>query len=509
MAKLKPKWRKTDIPKHVKVKHLYKALMESATFQEWTQVLARMSWDKEDEAYCKYSRDTYKALQDEIREMPITEIKTLPEDLRAWIYDVRGIEPENQVKEVQELSSSSISEVSLLEESQRDSKEGMATQETQQHLSEIRGLLERWKQGIPVENVKLFPYVLQHCPGVSQTYEAHKVVKDKHFDSMEDELVLGIKIVEELEQAIKDGELEDISIDPEEQRFLDPWLRKDVNADITAYIENYLLDMVKPAPPNRVKDELSQFVEKLSDKETAETYRRFRDRLLMDYQKEGSILMRIKEYAISEIKTDKALKDAIEICLLSNEHLKHKCDWCPVATEQLASAVPEYPDKARTHDEEIFKKYDAILNEEGFQEFIATLLHFSWPEEYGMQTDDFERTFTFESNRYVHPIIYSLHKELCEALPNIEEFIISHFVIKANQVKERYIREWEVKLKIEPREVVPILRDLDQKVYMNQPATCSGDSKLEKDAFQFFQLIKNTEKIYKAYRIAVRDILSL
>jgi len=104
MGKLKPRWVKTDIPKSVKIKYLWKAMMEATTYDGWQQTMASMDWKEQDERYYKPSRDTYKRLKDEILQMPISEINTLPSDLKRWVLGVRETPIES--KDISELDTS-------------------------------------------------------------------------------------------------------------------------------------------------------------------------------------------------------------------------------------------------------------------------------------------------------------------------------------------------------------------------------------------------------------------
>jgi len=75
--KLKPSWVKTDIPRDIKVKYLWRAMIGNPTLASWQQAMTRMDWEKADEQYYRASRDTYNCLRDEILEMPEDEFKTL------------------------------------------------------------------------------------------------------------------------------------------------------------------------------------------------------------------------------------------------------------------------------------------------------------------------------------------------------------------------------------------------------------------------------------------------
>jgi len=91
MPKLKPNWVKTDISKDTKIK-LWRVMKANFTYGTFTWYVSSHFddiFDKDDNKYGFMSRQTYKALQDEIREMPIQEVQTLPPDLQTWVQQLR------------------------------------------------------------------------------------------------------------------------------------------------------------------------------------------------------------------------------------------------------------------------------------------------------------------------------------------------------------------------------------------------------------------------------------
>lgn len=90
MAKLKPEWMKTDIPKDTKIK-LWGIMRDCPTYSAWDKYITSHEklFDKGEYDWLPRSRATYKALQDEINEMPIEEVHSLPIDLRIWIEQIR------------------------------------------------------------------------------------------------------------------------------------------------------------------------------------------------------------------------------------------------------------------------------------------------------------------------------------------------------------------------------------------------------------------------------------
>lgn len=90
MTKLKPAWMKTNIPKDTKIK-LWRIMMDCPTYSTWDKDIDSHAelFDKAEYDWLPRSRATYKALQNEIMEIPIQEVHSLPSDLQMWIQELR------------------------------------------------------------------------------------------------------------------------------------------------------------------------------------------------------------------------------------------------------------------------------------------------------------------------------------------------------------------------------------------------------------------------------------
>lgn len=107
MAKLKASWVKTDIPKKIKIK-LWSAMRETSTHKAWEEYIAEhpdLFEAAEKQKHLVMSRDTYKRLQSEIREMPPHEVQSLPKELQQWIKDVRPVLTSDSVSPKEEVKS--------------------------------------------------------------------------------------------------------------------------------------------------------------------------------------------------------------------------------------------------------------------------------------------------------------------------------------------------------------------------------------------------------------------
>ena len=90
MSKLKPSWVKTDIPKEIKVK-FWKVMRENPTHRSFIGYLNKhlTEFSVETVRYFPLSPQTHKKLKDEIMQMPLEEVDTLPTDLQRWISELR------------------------------------------------------------------------------------------------------------------------------------------------------------------------------------------------------------------------------------------------------------------------------------------------------------------------------------------------------------------------------------------------------------------------------------
>jgi len=94
MAKLKPWWAKTDIPKDIRVK-LWRIMRDNPTFDTFHGQVSKkfdeifMGVSKKETKYGSLSRDTYNALKNEIMHMPVGDVAALPLDLQGWVIELR------------------------------------------------------------------------------------------------------------------------------------------------------------------------------------------------------------------------------------------------------------------------------------------------------------------------------------------------------------------------------------------------------------------------------------
>lgn len=108
MAKLKPVWMLTDIPKPVKIK-LWRLMKDYPTYRSWIGAVTGKAHDNaeqecltDDQAqYVRMSPDTYQALKGELRNMPVEEVAQLPPDLQSFVRQLRPDEVATDSREDQ------------------------------------------------------------------------------------------------------------------------------------------------------------------------------------------------------------------------------------------------------------------------------------------------------------------------------------------------------------------------------------------------------------------------
>jgi len=88
MAKFKPDWQKTNIPKPIKTE-LFKVMFDNPTQAAREQAVAKLDLGKENDRWLRTSRDTFKKLAEELIEMPLSEVDALPENIRTIVKEKR------------------------------------------------------------------------------------------------------------------------------------------------------------------------------------------------------------------------------------------------------------------------------------------------------------------------------------------------------------------------------------------------------------------------------------
>ena len=112
MAKLKPSWMKTDIPKRIKV-ILWKLIKDNPTYESWQIAISKSEFNEADDPFIHTSRDTFNSLKYEINHMPIEEVAGLPLELQTWIKQLR---PELKFEEALKERTASVAQTLELEE---------------------------------------------------------------------------------------------------------------------------------------------------------------------------------------------------------------------------------------------------------------------------------------------------------------------------------------------------------------------------------------------------------
>jgi hypothetical protein len=296
VGKRRPDWQKTNIPKNTKIK-LWRIMKDNPTFDARTRHIANHpdTFTSDEHKFIPMSRDTYQQLQREIDKMPLTEVRTLPEELQVWI---KGLRP-NLRKELQEQQSVQV----------------VGTSEKKEHESRIRSLLEYWKRDLSLdisrtsrpmrqrynaEIDRLFPYLLQHCPSVKEKYEGLKKLRDKWLDYH------GLKMDSLLDAS--SGE---------------DYYHHTAMEHFVSDVKDYLLSLNNPYMAS-VRP--SQY---LVDAEDYKELIDFLDRILVPDLKDYELIEKQKTFEINYCKAEDELHDALDTCIISHEYQRNRCEWCP------------------------------------------------------------------------------------------------------------------------------------------------------------------------------------
>jgi excisionase family DNA binding protein len=156
----------------------------------------------------------------------------------------------------------------------------------QEHLDEIRSMLHDWRNDLQsdldssslerfyfrVENEKLFPYMLQHCPSLHELYQVVKFAREEY----------------------------------------ELWLRE----------EHKLQVGQQPSPSHQIAISRERSVQNL----LARLETRSKD---SGVSKEELVKRRVSVYLSVASTIHRLLLDAVDTSILRKEYLRHKCDWCP------------------------------------------------------------------------------------------------------------------------------------------------------------------------------------
>jgi len=155
--KLKPAWKKTDIPKDTCVK-LWRIMKDNVTYASWVKKLAKADdIAEDDELFVRNSRDTYKQLKGEVNEMPLNEILTLPKDVKYWILELRSdLKEELEQHNMQSVNQSQIQ--GEYQTKQQKDRDPLIIDAKKQHMGEIQDLIKRWSETIWTCDIQHYEY---------------------------------------------------------------------------------------------------------------------------------------------------------------------------------------------------------------------------------------------------------------------------------------------------------------------------------------------------------------
>lgn len=159
--------------------------------------------------------------------------------------------------------------------------------------------------------------------------------------------------------------------------------------------------------------------------------------------------------------------------------------------EELKKLLERVP--FRQHDIDIFEKSDAMMNEQGLEGFLWNLemnefcMRSQW-----IKVDKFLQFFNYESNRYVSRTLYELAEKVCDTLDELCKFLDDKIY------PYRLGDGSDVELCLYPDyEVVG-----DQKLTRQE-----WEEQFHCYVAELKKLVLSARQAYKAYRIAIRQIL--
>ena len=218
--------------------------------------------------------------------------------------------------------------------------------EEEQHLTEIRTLLEVWRRELGwfatsvelspchSEGEKLFPFLLQHCPSL---VDKHNTLKEIRKDSQQ--FFGDLKcFIEQVHKVYHEKVLPLVEFLSEIPGLDDIWL--EFGDPVAGYFydstESYLLGPFALRSYDSAEapfdDFLAHYGRYLDADDTAEIRQAWQD-AQAEFFKESSVKNSAKERMLRYLKTVRdaqdGLKSAVDTSLLSHEYLRHRCDWCP------------------------------------------------------------------------------------------------------------------------------------------------------------------------------------
>ena len=215
-----------------------------------------------------------------------------------------------------------------------------------QHLHEINKLLEAWKIELDwtitnrlqlsrynIENEKLFPYIMQHCPSLVDKHNALNHIKERQTECNGNLLTVSNDIAMTYNKWIEGvvcgvqlpGGWDDVIFEYGWSPFRDEF------NEATQYL---LFGKFAPYKLDNAEEPLNKLLNRLNlDTESMgaiwQAWHYAQEELLKKYAARDSTRNKVLRYFTEFSEAEDALKDAIDTSLLSHEYLKNRCEWCP------------------------------------------------------------------------------------------------------------------------------------------------------------------------------------
>lgn len=215
-----------------------------------------------------------------------------------------------------------------------------------QHLHEINNLLEAWKIELNwtttnqprlcqyhIEDEKLFPYLLQHCPSLADKHNALKHIKERQTECDDNLLIVFNDIAMAYNKWIEGAVLglqlpggwDDVMFEYGWTPFKDEFNEATQYLLFGKFARYKLHDAEEPL--NKLLNRLDLYTATIA--EIREAWESAQTELLSKYATIDSTRDKIVRYFTTFSEAEDVLQDAVDTSLSSHEYLKHRCEWCP------------------------------------------------------------------------------------------------------------------------------------------------------------------------------------
>lgn len=160
--------------------------------------------------------------------------------------------------------------------------------------------------------------------------------------------------------------------------------------------------------------------------------------------------------------------------------------------EQLKGVLQKIP--YRRHDVDIFKRWDAIMNEQDLTNFLYGLeAGHSFRDSQSSKLEKFLWFFSYQSNRYVSRKLYDLAERLCNALTELGEFL--------------WDKVYDIPLPHDAGDTKMGLYPYFDIVVRNRQDAKKWREQYDRYVAELYKLVEAARQAYQDYRVHIRETL--